>query len=917
MRILTYASPFEIDHNKELWDIVTKYPHYCASDTLVQGLEAEYGRERFGILRPLQALIDSVLSDYTKNPPADIQLFLTVSNIIRGLPDTDVKTAFRFNIAYVVEAVRMLALMECDTAKFIDDLPDEQKILLDIYDQTVQRGCQATLEGCKKLDKAAFIQRARATINSEIEYMCNAHPEYRKLDFPWPLRTARDGHIAITKIVQHLRDKIQEEPEDIFAPSYIGAELRQAELVLKLLGSDDALFDRIVVHGVHNITPVMYFLFKQLERMDVEVIFLINYAGNLPNVYRTWKEVYAWCDTRFEYTDDLDMSSGRELGRAVAAVIEGQRPLVRRLTDKLTVYRHLTSFTDREVRLKFKKAEQRLNDMETQYYAVRGESSNEILKLYFPEHFQQKPFLSYPIGQFILGIYRMWDFEKKTLVLSESSLSECAVSSLFKGSGRTNMLETIRKLRLYFSDIETAADYYMRIGQLKSALREIGEQNDYAPLGKLSFFSVTSSELTDFKAFLEFLDYIAGRLFSNGSANVDFGKHFKMLMEIISVPAGGGVLSSPERLLVKEISEKLASVAEGQVQGHIEDVREALSFYLTGSKKSDSSNWIVRDFEQIDGAVLMRRRSKASRYHFALLSNAHMTTQRDDALPWPLTEDMFMGYADAASAVPVVTKGLLERRNFLKFSLFYGVIFTKCGVELSYIKEENGEEQTPYYLLNVLGFEPVEFKEEVIESFRLDDNNEEIRPFTDDDNNAETKEMFSICPYKYLQHAVIKAPVEYHSDYHVKYYVANFIAAWIGSKHIDDNGTLHREVADSIAKAKKLFPFWNEAVFLDIRNDTLKQLERASTMPFDARYKRRKQNFLIAQWTDKKIGTTYMDFNKPGLTDKIKDYLTSVQIYPHRDDLPHKKVCEDCNFGEVCLRDYYEARTSPEEGGNI
>jgi hypothetical protein len=478
------------------------------------------------------------------------------------------------------------------------------------------------------------------------------------------------------------------------------------------------------------------------------------------------------------------------------------------------------------------------------------------------------------------------------------------------------MLEIIRKIRLYFSDIEAISDYNTRIGELETALQIICMNNRFIPLQKLSFFNITLTELSDFKSFLEFIKDIADRMFKDESSTIDFGKHFKTLMDIISVPSvGSGILSDTENSLISEISEKLNKCPEGQVKGNIEDVKEALSFYLAGSKKEDTSNWIVRDFEQIDGAVLLRKRSKAKHYHFALLSNEHMTSQKDDALPWPLTNEMFIGYVDAASAVRVITKGLLERRNFLKFSLFYGTFFTKCGIKLSFIQEEDDEEQSPYYLFNALGLETELFHEDGITTFMVDDDDEKEPGFFSSARlDAESREMFSICPYKYLQNVVIKAPIEYYSDYHVKYYVANFMAALIKGKYRLDSKTL-KAISGEFETARKLFPFWNEVVFTDIENNTIKQLaeSKSNSDPFIQNiYEQRKQNFLIAQWKDPD-GNKQMIYDRDGLTNKISEYMTSAQLYPYRNELPHKKVCENCNYSEVCLRNYYEARTSLEE----
>ncbi len=919
MRIFTYPNPFEINKNEELWSIVTKFPHYCASDTLVQGLESEYGRTSFGILRTVNSLIERVLGSYTNNPQNDIQVFLAVSNIIRSLKDADAKAAFRFNIADVVESVKFLSILGCDSSKFNhSELSDEQIMLLDIYEKVLQSGCTELLENLKQLNKSNFIIAARSTINDEIAYLCNRTPEYMQLGITLPIVTPKDGYEAIHTIIEHLNKKIKQAPNDVFSPLSYSDDLDRANYILSLItNNDDSIFDRIIIHGVHRITPEMYFLFKLLENIGIEVIFLINYAENLPNVYKTWKEVYSWCDTKFEYQSELNISSGKKLGVAIAGIIEGKK-LAIHPTEEVTVFSNLTSFTDREVRQVFKKSGENLNKMRTQYYAVRGESSNEVLKMYFPEQFNQKPFLSYPIGQFILGIYQMWDFEKNTLTLNDKSLSECAVSNLYKGNGLSNVFEIISKTKLYFSNIETITDYYKRIRELERALQIIFRNNRYSPLKKLSFFNITLAELSEFKAFLEFIEDVANKLFKDVNPTVDFGRHFKTLMEIISIPSLSSItLSKTEQALISEITDKLNAYGEGEVIGNIEDVKEAISFFLSERKTGDTSNWIVRDFSQIDGGVLLSRKSKATNYHFACLSNVQMLKQPDDILPWPLTLDMFNGYEEAQSAVPIVNKGLLEMRNFLKYTLFYGAFFTKCGVKLSYIQEENGEEQMPYYLLNVLGLKQHIYYEDETTSFLTDEETDSShKNFSSGKLEQEAKEMFSICPYKFLQNEVLKAPIEYYSDYHIKYYVSNFMYAFIKGNHNFERESLEQVIAVEFEAVHKLFPFWDKVVFLDIERNTRKQLVfllagqesgRPQNIFLELAYEKRKENYLIAQWVDAGTGEKQMNFDKDGLPELISNYMVSNQLYPRRDELPHKRVCENCNFSEVCLRDYYEA----------
>ena len=80
-------------------------------------------------------------------------------------------------------------------------------------------------------------------------------------------------------------------------------------------------------------------------------------------------------------------------------------------------------------------------------------------------------------------------------------------------------------------------------------------------------------------------------------------------------------------------------------------------------------------------------------------------------------------------------------------------------------------------------------------------------------------------------------------------------------------------------------------------------------------YIRRKMNFLLAQWIERNENNEEnrcMKFpelrNMVDLNDEIKDFMDneSTHNYEKRGKFPHPKVCESCNFTEVCLRKYYE-----------
>lgn len=913
MRILTYSDPFKLKDNSNLWKLITETPHFCASDTLVQGLETEYDRCSFSHLRTIDSLINRLFGDFTNNQALDIQLFLEVSSLIRSMNENHYKKSFRFNIADVVESIKLLIIMDTNVIKFKSELSYEQKVLLEIYEKIKLSSYFNSYLKLFSITREEFNIAALNTINDEILYYFSNKDYASKIIIPKQLNTPREGFRLLNNIIYFLENKCQEPPDNPFDGGqwYIN-DLKRAKHILSIMKSGEQ-FNKIIIHGVHKITPYMYFMFKLLAKIDVEILFLINYAPNLPNTYRTWKEVYSWCDAKFEFLEDLNLDSGNKLGKAISGIIEGKKILVKP-DETIIRYRNLTSFTDKEVAETYKatipKGEDigNLNKMHTQYYAVRGESSNDLLRVYFPNQFEDKHFLSYPIGQFILGIYSMWDFENNTMVIDYRCLNECAVSNLFKSD--ENVFEILNKTKLYFSDIENVNHYYNRIEQLKTANKIVNSNHKFSSLKKLSFFSITLFQIEILLKFIKFIEDISNKLFKDSDKNVSFTKHFKTLMEILSNPASQeNTLSETEKALIKELHEKLNTSADLN-QGNIEDVKDAIAYYLAGTKKSDTSKWIVRDFEQIDGAVLLRKTTKAKHYHFALLSNEHMTNQNDDTLSWPLTNEMFNGYTDIESAIPIITKGLLERRNFLKYILFYGSFFTKCDIQLSFIEDENGEEQSPYYILRVLGLKDILFEEMVRRSFIIEDEEKNLDDtFNPQELSINAKEIFSICPYKFTINKLLKSEIIYYNEYHIKYYVSNYMYFYLKKNYDISSSDIINKADIEFINIRKLFPFWNDAVLTDIKSNTLNQIKGYDKKKDwnEDEYEWKKENFLIAQWKDIKTDHSYMNFKKQDVNKLICDYMKSNKLYPQSNNLPHYKVCENCNFSDICLRNYYLA----------
>ncbi len=900
MRILTYADPFGLRENQEIWELITTHPHYCASDTLVQGLTKYYGRESFGIIRPIQDLIDVYMAGYSDNAINDMQLYLTVTNCIRKWEDSPLKQSFLFNKTKVVEAVRLLLPLRIDPAKLNRDLITlEQQKLLEIYKEVRNSECCDALLNLRKKTIIDYQENVRETAAREIRHLArNNQASLDKLIEKGinPLFRKVGDALTVGKVLMDYYDDLGLEER--------AATMRAAVKACELKKSE--YYETIVINGVHRFTPELVYLIRELEdRMKIQIVFLIPYADHLPAVYDTWKKVYEWTDLDFEYVQDLGEAKHTDAIR-MAEVLSG-KPISNKEERKLLEYDNLTSFALHEVGQVYESAkrkatdtENKLDKMKTQFYAVKSRSCNELLKLFYPEQFESKPFLSYPIGQLILGIYKMWDFDRSALKLDVDVLAECAVSGLFQEN--VNISDVLRKMKLYFRGADSLQEYKKRIDSVRTFKVKAELSERLAGLKKLSFLNVSEDELTGLDHFIDQISDIASRLFKGDTKEqINYIEHFNKLMNMITEAANSDnrILPEAERELINGIREQLNTSARNSVNGTLEDVADALAFFLSSRLDSDSSHWIVRDFEQIDGAVLLSKQSKAEVYHFAMLSNEHMLKQDQDDLPWPLTINLFDAYETAQNEIMAIANSVRERRNFLKFSLFYGTYFSEKELKFSFIREEDDEEQTPYYLFSAMGYETEIADPKPKNSLRMapDETKQEFAVIFPQDD--EGKMLFSICPYKYLMNKVLGADLNYYSEYHITYFLRYYLTYLARDPKYKRNDT--REMIRAVVEEiREFFPFLGATSFEDLIRDAGADLYKYKD--FNKVIHPRKLNFLIAGWETE-------DWSPNFAIDKIDKamqvYMSNEQIYPDEAYLPRHTICDYCNYEGICLRDFY------------
>lgn len=882
-RIITYTNPKQLKDNLEIAMLMKNCVQLCASDTLMQGLISKYDRKSFGVMCSINHFQEWLFDYELTGTRQSLQMFLDVKKCIHEMPEglnagsVNYKNAFDQNVSDVVEAFRFLAMTGYVYNPSELLLNEEQEVFFEyIYEKLVGNYREKYEKVVKNATKQKVYASCCKAIGKEVERL---------------LGKSQSEHIDSLNIAKKSLENAGKLPHK-------NKKMKQAlEMVIEDFEISNV--HTVVIHGVLRFTPEIMRLIEVLDNNNIKIVFLINYCLNLEELYGLWKRAYEWVGCEFEYVSALNLNEGRDPGRSIAEISLGKRVKTRD-SAKYRRYYSLTDFTDVQVRHVFEEAQQDnkkypLSRMKVQYYSVNPNKANEILRNYFPEQFMEKPFMAYPVGQFIRGLFEMWDFESGELMPDFNSLKDCSIVKI--AHSRDDMFNILNKIALYFENITSLKDLKNRADLLLNKVQNRNRflESDYY----LSFYDVTAEQIEEFINFVDELNQIGESVFgTDAMKQVDYQKKFAKLIHEISMK-----ISEKEFPVEKEL-QLLAMLEEGlkiegnkPVVGGVYLLKEAMMLFLQTKQESADAEWIVRGFDQLDGAPLMKNPHVDS-YEITGLSMKNMTKSVKEILPWPLDESIFHGtciqnlYSQQAQNI------IRDRNNYLKFYLYYVTFFGEKDVILSYIENENGDKQRPYYLLSMLGLVPV--------SNGIDEKKIELEVCEKTIHSADwynvskrERDIFSICPYKYFLTTVVGEEIRYCSDYHVRYFL-EMEATRCVSKEANYRKQGAEQIIDSyMAKFQEKFPFFDDSELSDVRRFIWKNFLTGGET---SDHIQKKRDFLIAAWEED--GVKYMNYKKT--SEDVYAYLDASKIMPMVSELPHKKICQECCFNGFCLNAYYD-----------
>lgn len=880
--IYTYRDPYNLD-KEPFWEEIKSCPYFCVSQTLVNGLKGLYKNDFFqGRVTTVQNLISNLYSDW-ESTAGIVKQHTDIDNIIAaGLPPVlgsnmqeNISRAFLFNREEVFESIRVMFELNINTHDIlVDKLTPEQKFIVEVY---------------KKI------------INSD-----------KIKDFF--LKSEFDEATLDEVLVKTMDD------------SKHGNEF-DATPIPK---------DRIVIHGVHQFSPIVLRAIEQFAKYK-KVILLFNYQPQYKNAYQTWIDIYTAFDcpiTDFggqEFRPTLKNAisyQGNLLADSLGKLVNGQTVSIAQENNyEILEFDNMTEFANYVANI-FMIAEKEdpanpMGMMREQIYAADS-SANNILKIYFPEQFGERQFLDYPLGHFFLAIANMWDAVNNEILISDiNDIKECLEAGILKEDYLGQLSSIWGKLSALFEGCSSIDDMLSRLKRLRKNQKHLTDETKKEYVSHISYYSVSKDEIEKIERALTDLDELAAYFyedFENQAHN--FREFYKRLKRYLQ----DDVLDSHDlgeefTDIIRRVLDRLQEVENIDASASFECLKATMSIYLVQeTKPGKSANWIVRDFEQIDGDILRskkeRKDGKQIVYHFACLSDEDMDSVKRADFPWPLTDKFFEVAQEPVDwKYQVFVKARKEYKNFKRYALLFGLEFNRSKFKLSFVKRDDDKERAPYYLLKILGVKTRPFKDTRTGSDNENISHLECEGIPQGKYSEYDYYRYKICKYKFLLETLIEGNTVYKDTFllvkYLEILLENHVKEELQGLPLSETVLLAR-LNDAFDEFNKFFPFILNVNRMDVINNIRHRMLNNKIKSFptltaeERHFMMIRELFIYKQLADPKTSRKNILYDKFSAVsdEKIEEELSKESL--------HKKVfrkevdlwCQYCSNREFCAAYY-------------
>lgn len=876
IKIYTYKNPYSIQ-KEEFWPSISNCPHFCSSQTLVNGLnhidKTLYPKSR---LTTFQSLINHLYPNWM-TPYTRVKQYTEIDNIVRNdlyatedLRKSNMYKAFVFNADEVQESIRTLFELNIKYKDIsFEKLTEEQKYIISIYKRIQER-----------------------------------------------------PH------VNEVFDLGQDLSEDEINQAIYNSLVRDEKEYEREVNNYE--FEKLVIHGIHQFSSLELRTIEMLSKVK-EVILIFNYQDQYKNVYQTWQNVYDNFECNINFSKNLEFhptdpnSSGylsNVIGDNIGCVCEGKRPCIN-VSNKISIteFDSMTEFAgyvaskyeeailrkDRDISPN-KEIRSVLSYMNEKFYSADG-SVNDILRMYFPEQFGERQFLNYPLGHFFMAIANMWDPNINEMKIEDlSDVRECIYSSIIHEKEKGELITLFEKSASLFEGCKSISEIISRLKKSKKRLRYTGDE-DLNIIGRLSYFTLSEQEIDTLIKGLEELNQIAKLFFEDFERYPENFKSFynKLRNYLSDILINSDGIDEDFRDILVRVLDRLTQVQNINATASFECLKSTMSIYLQQEPKiGDSAKWIVKNFEQIDGDILQSIYDRGQIYHFACLSDEDINSKNSREFSWPLDQKFFEVAQNPVDwKYQVFVTASMEYKNFKRYALVYGLEFNRARVKLSFVKKGQNADKEPYYLLKMLGIK----EKNHYKDLSVPDINKIVGKLDESTkSNFDHFDLykFRMCKYKFLLDSLLETKTIYKDNFlQLKYFesVLEYVTREDLVGDVISQITVIEKVEEEFERLCIYFPYIttaNKADIVKVVSDKLLS-KKKGTFPALTASEREifeiKERFYINNSDSKDVFSPVSDI-------VARNELSNEKLENIKFENNVSKHCKYCSNKDVCLAMY-------------
>ena len=581
---------------------------------------------------------------------------------------------------------------------------------------------------------------------------------------------------------------------------------------------------KIVLHGFYYITPIQERIFDLLEQCGYTLIFLCCADRETPGIDEIWYQAFSE-EKGFPPSDEWIYAEEKEtLGRAFGKTFSGD--VCQSAIDNVSVIKYKSE-------MDFVTDTQRLIDEGYELYCVDDALINDLLKEFYPEQFNRRHLLAYPVGQYIYRLHAMWNSQHQQLELTMDDVHACFASGWVSANGKnaSEYVKELEKIREYVSDCRSLEEWEDRLNDLqiiqKYAVAKFDEKIVAAvpperqrwhricgnPLCNFSEFSVSGETLNDLADMIRQLIHTARELFSK-NREVVIADHLAKIRQLLSAHKDEKLLLAEEKVIIEELNSRLQFNNLGLEKCMPGELSEAIMIIIGGGILDETQNRITADEEEsfarlfldVEAAPLLDKK-----IHLCFADETNLPGKKK-GYTWPLTAELVVRMIEENASLKCAkylsNLWFINENAALSNRYLFASMLQNPYVEISWVAADEEKEigPSPYVqmLTSLFGVKETEYEKQEIRADAVNKiSAENANVYFDinlyDDTPSEVKMDAILCPRRYLYGYVLSDHPYYYTKFHHSFAISNLIAALAKV-----SGMPQHEVADEVFK---LFPY--------------------------------------------------------------------------------------------------------------